>query len=168
MRRLPLLVAVLVVVGGLWPDLAQAQTSYTITTQNAAQDLRIERGRIVANEETCQRQGYPVGCTQAQACVPVGRPPCAGGASCTAAQARAAACNARIYPNTQAGREEMLAFETMIPGLQKLKERGQSLDANAFCEVTWVALTLTERHNECVRAGRGAGSSTTNPCDMCP
>src|SRR5687767_9696001 len=53
------------------------------------------------NRETCERWSLATTCTQAQACTAANA---IGGSSCTAANARAA--NARIFPLTQAGREE--------------------------------------------------------------
>lgn len=101
--------------------------------------------------DTCQRWGLPRTCTQAQACVAASA---VGGASCTAAQARAAA--ARIYPNTFAGREEYVTFEIALPQFLALVSSQQAEDRRAFCE-NWNAATPTTRNNFCTSIGLLAG-----------
>ena len=68
------------------------------------------------NGRVCETRGLPVTCTQAQICVAASAP---GGASCTAAQARQA--QVRIFPQTQAGREEYVAFMIALPKFLELR-----------------------------------------------
>ncbi len=90
------------------------------------------------NARTCLTLGLAVGCTQAQACTAANA---AGGASCTAAQARAA--NVRIWPATLAGREEYVMFQIAVPrfndlagGMDNLKEAVRKLQIPALSTVT--------------------------------
>ena len=88
---------------------ASAQESHVIPVSlaNIAKENSIINGK---NAKTCQRLSLAIGCTQAQACTAASA---AGGASCTAAQARAA--KARIWLLTQPGREEYTIFGIVEP-----------------------------------------------------
>lgn len=88
---------------------ASAQETYSV---NAPAGVVTDITSLVSiqNQRTCERITLASSCTQAQACTQVGA---AGGASCTAAQARAS--NVRIYPATTAGREEWVNQEIVIP-----------------------------------------------------
>lgn len=106
---------------------AAAQESYTVNS-SAAQVVRLTKAVTIQNRQTCASQGFPASCTQATICVQVNA---AGGASCTAAQARAS--NVRIYPNTLAGREEFITFALIVPAFQQLMGTAVSTDQQDFC-----------------------------------
>lgn len=95
------------------------------------------------NGAVCDRGGLPRTCTQAQACTNLQT---AGGASCTAAQARAA--NTRIYPLTQAGREEFVTFGIALPRFLDLVANQREEDRRASC-TAWLALTQGTRDTFC-------------------
>jgi hypothetical protein len=101
--------------------------------------------------DTCQSYALPRTCTQAQICIAASTP---GGASCTAAQARAA--DVRIYPNTFAGREEYVTFEVALPQFLALVSAQQSEDRRAFCE-NWNAASVSTRNTFCTSIGLGTG-----------
>jgi hypothetical protein len=90
-------------------SLASAQETYSVavggTTTNRNSVLgQIQLGRQQNNDDVCVRGNLAKGCTQAQACVAL---LVTGGASCSVADAIAA--NARIYPDSLAGRESFVA-----------------------------------------------------------
>ncbi len=103
------------------------------------------------NGDNCARYSLPRTCTQAQVCTAAGAP---GGASCTAAQARGA--NVRIYPLTQAGREEFVTFGIALPEFLRLVANQQQETRRAFCE-GWNAANTTARNNACSALGLAAG-----------
>jgi hypothetical protein len=154
-RLLPLLLLLL-------PTSAMAQETYQFSS-TAQQQARINRGRLLVNRATCLRLGLPAGfsdaanCTQAQACIQAGA---VGGASCTAAQARAE--NARIYPNTTAGREEAMVFEGVVPWVMGLTTTARATDPDAYCTNFWASANTTTRNAECTKSG------LPNDCDICP
>lgn len=109
------------------------------------------------NGELCARLSLPRTCTQAQACV---APGClaAGGASCSAAQARAAGC--RVYPaSTQAGREEFVTFFIAAPRFIELVAMQNAESKRAFCE----AWTANSGGQASCRTAISAASGT-DPC----
>lgn len=122
MKRLLFLLAIIFL-----PAVAQSQESYTVNS-SAAQVVRLTKAVTIQNRQTCASQGFPASCTQATICVQVNA---AGGASCTAAQARAS--NVRIYPNTLAGREEFVTFSLVVPAFQQLMSTAVSTDQQDFC-----------------------------------
>lgn len=140
---------------------AEAQETYSVGPVSAA---RVTTASIVItkrNGETCLRVNAVGGrtCTQAQACTAGGA---AGGASCTAAQARTA--NVRIYPLTQAGREEFLTFAIALPDLDNMVFQQADENKRAFC-AAWVAATNANKDTICTTlalptgwvAGNGLG-----------
>jgi hypothetical protein len=95
------------------------------------------------NGEVCVRGSLPRTCTQAQACVALS---IAGGASCTAANARNG--SARIYPLTQPGREEFVTFGIALPRFLELVAAQVLEDRRASCEA-WLGLTQGQRDTFC-------------------
>jgi len=105
MKKLVLLAALFICSASL----ASAQETYSVnvggTTTNRNSIVgQIQLGRQQNNDDVCSRAKLASGCTQAQACVALG---VVGGASCTGADAITA--NARIYPDSLAGRESFVA-----------------------------------------------------------
>jgi hypothetical protein len=137
---------------------ASAQETYSFSA-TSGQVTRVDRGRLTTNAKTCLRLAQGVGCTQAQACTAAGA---AGGASCTAAQARAA--NARIYPATQAGREEFLGFELIVPGLNNLINLAVAFDQSEFCRLFKLA-TANAQNDVCADVSY---TPVSGQCEVCP
>lgn len=149
------------VVGLASPASAQETFSFSAT---ANQVTRVDRGRLVTNAKTCQRLSTVASpltftCTQAQACVNAGA---AGGASCTAAQARAA--NARIYPATLAGREEFLGFGIIVPEISNLMNVAVSFDQSEFCRLFKLAAAGSQ-NTVCTTIGY---TPVSGQCEVCP
>lgn len=129
---------------------AQAQESYTIPAN--ATNVTTLTGVITAkNGDQCNRAGLPRTCTQAQLCTAKG---VAGGASCTAVQARTA--DARIFPLTQAGREEFTTHAIAAPRFAELVAEVAADQKRDFCE-RWAASTQTAKNNACAAFGAAAG-----------
>jgi len=144
MRKLVLALFVLTLSAGV----AQAQEVYSLPvgSGNVASLSVVITGR---NGALCNRYGLALTCTQAQVCPLAGA---AGGASCTAAQARAA--KARIFPLTQAGREEFTTFEIALPKFLELVAEEKAEQRRAFC-VAWLAKTQPERDAICTGCDPG-------------
>ena len=141
MRRLAIILAL-----ALLPMLAEAQETYSINA--SAANVTTLTGVITKiNGDLCAATGLPRTCTQAQLCTAASVP---GGASCTAAQARAA--NARIYPLTQAGREEFTTFGIAAPKFLELVAEVQADQKRDACE-KWTAATQTAKNNACAAIG---------------
>ena len=150
MKRLVLLLSLIFI-----PALAQAQESYNVAA-TAGQVTRLTKAVTIQNRQTCAASGFPASCTQAQVCTFVNA---AGGASCTAAQARAA--NVRIYPNTLAGREEFVTFALVVPAFQQLVSTAPSTDQQDFCAAFKAAAPATQ-NSTCATYGLAAA------CEPCP
>lgn len=90
-------------------------------------------------------------CTQGQICLAVNAP---GGASCTAAQARGA--GVRLFPTTQAGREEFVTFGLVLPQFQDQLEAVPSWQRYRQC-LTWQAGNAATRDSMCTQSGLSAG-----------
>lgn len=127
-----------------------AQESYTISA-NAGQVADLTLIVSANNGRTCLRLGQVELCTQAQACVAAGA---TGGASCTAGQARAA--NARIFPATQAGREEFVTFVIAAPRFQDMKQGIVGYDQER-AKANWTVFNQAQKDAACASLGRAAG-----------
>jgi hypothetical protein len=149
MRKLLLALFVLAV-GGV----ANAQESYSIPA-TASQVTDVTSIAIAKNKKTCVRLGLAIGCTQAQACTAANA---AGGASCTAAQARNA--NARIFvSSTQAGREEYVSFQIVLPAFQDQIAAVPGQTQREAC-ANWQTFNQTQKDAACTAAG------ITAPCTL--
>lgn len=130
------------------PDLSvHAQESYTVSA-NANQQAQITEQVTESNVRTCRRLSTVASpltdtCTQAQACVNAGA---AGGASCTPLQARQA--NARIFPQTTAGREEYITFTMVATDVQDRDLRLAKLYQERQCSA-WLAASGAQRNVIC-------------------
>lgn len=145
MKKLLIVLAVLVA------PLAAAQETYSISA-SAGQVSDLTAIVTGANLATC-RLWVPAtpACTQAQACTAANAP---GGASCTAAQARGV--NARIFPQTQAGREEFVTFQIAAPNFISMKATLPQQTRPAYC--TWFNLQAQgTQDSECSKIGLSAG-----------
>lgn len=147
MRRLFILLGLAFI-----PCLASAQEIYTVNA-NANQVARLTRSAWRANAITCLNHTLPIGCTQTQACVSVGLP-----SGCTPAQARGG--NVRIWPATQAGREEFVIFFMILPVFKALEKDDAGFDSQQFC-VAWPSLSQATKDGICTAAGLTAG------CELC-
>lgn len=146
-------ILLLLLVGMAAPAMAQETYSLSATAQQVS-DLTL----IVtaANGRACESFNLAETCTQAQACTAANA---AGGASCTAAQARAA--NARIFPLTQPGREEFVTFMIAAPRFQDFKVGIVGRDHDKMCQF-WSTATQVQKDTTCTSVGRSAG------CQLCP
>ncbi len=125
---------------------ATAQEAYSISA--SAQNVTDLTSVVAAkNVKTCLRLGQVAACTQAQACTAASA---AGGASCTASQARAV--NARIFPATLAGREEYTAFQIVLPAFldQLAAVPGQ---AQKQACLAWQGYNTTQKNTACTAFG---------------
>lgn len=129
---------------------ASAQETYSLAA-TAANVSTLTDIITFQNVDTCQRFALTATCTQAQACTAAGA---VGGSSCTAAQARAA--SARIWVNTQAGREEFVTFQIALPRFLDLQSSLSSLKATIQARAAALA-TQTAKDNSCAQLGLPAG-----------
>jgi len=134
---------------------AIAQESYTVPI-SAGNQLTMTDIVRMHNEKICWRLGLADNCTQAQACTAANA---AGGASCTAAQARAVA--ARVYTNNTAGREEFHIQETAVPALAIKIADLVSHNQERMCR-NWGTFNQTQKDNLCTAAGLSAGCKLCN------
>lgn len=140
--------------------ISSAQETYSFSA-NATQVNRVDRGRLTTNAKACVRAGQSVTCTQAQACTPPALN-CTNGASCTAAQARA--CGQRIYPATQAGREEFLGFGIIVVGLSDLQNLAVAYDQTEFCRLFKIT-SGANQNTVCTTIGY---TPVSGQCEVCP
>ena len=138
----------------LLPALASAQETYSISaTAGQVTDLA---GIVTAhNERTCERLGQAASCTQAQACTAAGL-----ASGCSAATARNN--NVRIFPATQAGREEFVTHMIVAPRFVDMKAAVDARAREKF-RAACLAASQSERDAACA-AIPNAGSS----CGICP
>lgn len=154
----------LVLAAAFCAPFALAQETYSISANaNQVTDLTAIVG--AANTAVCDRLGLAIGCTQAQACTGAQAP---GGASCTAAQARSV--NARIYPQTQAGREEFVVFEIAAPKFQELRfSLVLQSSQKELCDfwATAPRAGANSKDNVCSAAGLPTSVSAPTGCELC-
>lgn len=148
MRKVLLFVLGLVALA--WP--AESQETYSIAA-NASQHADLRQHVLGVNRSTCRRLQLVPTCTQAQACTAAQAP---GGASCTAAQARGA--NARIWPDSQAGREEYVTFVWVAPHFVEARATLPNQGMGDYC-IWWATQNQTTRDAECAKVGAPAGCS---------
>lgn len=149
--RYPLIVLAFV----LTTAAAEAQETYSVNA-TAGQVTDLVSIAAAENEKVCYRYNLALTCTQAQACTAAGA---AGGASCTAAQARAA--QARIFPATQAGREEFVTFKMLAPVFIDQRASIGGWHRERLC-IFWSSANQTQKDALCT----GSGQSTN--CNLCP
>lgn len=138
---------------------AYAQEAYTVNA-SAGQVSDLQQYTLSLNRALCRTLNLAVTCTQAQACTAGNA---AGGASCTASQARAA--NVRIWPDTLAGREEYNLFFVAAPKLVEIRNLSPITFVPGpamgdYC-VWWTAQNATTRNAECSKVG------APNGCSVC-
>jgi len=155
MKKLLLLLPLLLLAAA-----AHAQEAYSISA-TANQVNNLTDIVTTANARTCLRLTATEICTQAAACTAANAP---GGSSCTAAQARGA--NARIYPLTQAGREEFVTFVFVAPQFIGALGDPVAFEFERAC-ANWTAFTNTQKNSACQALGRTA-STVAVPCRLCP
>lgn len=119
---------------------ASAQEAYTLNLGGNAENTKaakqtqvgmVNLGRLQWNEDVCKAGSLPATCTQAQACAALN---VAGGASCSAAAALAA--DARIYPDSVAGREGFIVnvmVKKVSPTYLSEQVVRDKAKADAFC-----------------------------------
>jgi hypothetical protein len=95
--------------------------------------------------------GLATSCTQAQACTAANAP---NGASCNAAQARSV--GARIFPATEAGREEFVIFQITVPEFNRMREKIAQRHQELLC-VFWGTANQTQKDAICTAASLPAG-----------
>jgi hypothetical protein len=153
MKRYSLLVVGLLLSAGV----VSAQENYTVAA-TAGQVLDLTDIVTAYNEQTCLTRGQVFTCTQAQACVGPGVS-CVGGAACTAAQART--CGARIFPLTQAGREEYVTFQLVAPDFVAQRAALSTWYQDRQCRF-WATANGATRSSMCTTAG------LPSTCRLCP
>jgi hypothetical protein len=139
MRKLLILavLAALLVTPGAW-----SQETYTISA-GAANVTTLSAVIMGQNGTICATYALTRTCTQAQVCTAAGTP---GGSGCTAVQARTA--GVRIYPLTQAGREEYVTFGIALPRFLELVAAQTAETLRATC-TAWNALSQSARDTFC-------------------
>lgn len=136
----------------LLANIAVAQETYSISA-TAGQVASLAEIIAVDNVTTCITWGFSPGCTQGDVCIAAGA---TGGASCTAAQARAK--GVRLWPATQAGREEYVIFSIAAPEFQSRKARYVQVSKSAYC--WWFDHSnQTVKDAECTKVGFSSGCS---------
>lgn len=135
----------------------EAQETYSLSA-SAGQVADLRQYVLAINRGTCRRLAAAGGlaCNQAQACTAANAP---GGSGCSATQARNAGC--RIWPDTQAGREEFVTFQWNAPRFLEAKASLPSLAAPDYCD-WWGAQNQTTKDAECTKIGAPTG------CSICP
>lgn len=139
---------------------AEAQENYSVSL-SANQVTRLERVRVFVNEEECKAANLPVSCTQADLCLARGL------GACSDAQARAAGF--RIYPATQAGREELFmdtAREQVLELEHKANKRDfvcTTLECRQKACDSFAAMTTRQKDTVCFALGLSAGCSLDCP-----
>ena len=145
---------------------ASAQETYSVTIGGTTANRnsmvgQIDLGRTQNNTDVCARALQAPTCTQAQACTGLNVP---GGAACTPAQATAA--EARIYPNSTAGREAFVAalmVRAYAPNYLAEQIRREAAAYLGWCQVA----DQTARNQVCaiINAANPAIPATgCNPC----
>ncbi len=158
MKQFLLAVAALFVISGT----ASAQESYT-TPVGAQNVVKVNRARLRWNAAVCARYALSATCTQAQVCVPAG---VAGGASCTAAAARAV--DVEIFANTQPGRElyfiHQLLVKLVVPSLQS----SDVIDDITAQQRNWTLGNDTVKNAMCLAAGAPVPATVVLGCNLYP
>lgn len=158
MKKLLLLIFPLMV---LAQSSQAAQETYSVTAP--AQDVAfIDRSRVKRNTAVCARFNLAASCTQGQACTAAGA---AGGASCTAIQARAV--DVEIFANTLAGRETFFIQKI----LKRVRDEVLKLelgndDAAQKC-INWRAGNDTVKDAMCAAAGSPVPATVALGCQLC-
>lgn len=141
---------------------ADAQETYSLSaTANQVTDLR--QHVLAENRALCRRYSVALASCQTSQGTICAAANAAGGASCTAAQARAA--GVRVWPDTQAGREEFVTFSWVAPDFQAARtETPQPFIPGPamgdYCE-WWKAQNQTTKDAECSKI------SAPTPCVVC-
>jgi hypothetical protein len=131
---------------------AFAQENYTVPA-NAGNVTQLRQIIGAHNALVFDGAVLPIGSTQAQVCTALSIP---GGASCTAAAARSR--GARIYADSQAGREEYLIFELALPGFLSKLATVPASNVVARC-VVFAAMNQTDKNTELAALGQPTGTS---------
>jgi hypothetical protein len=129
---------------------AAAQETYSLPA-SAGNVTTLSGVMTGQNGDNCARYFLARTCTQAQICAAAAAP---GGSGCSAAQARSA--GVRIYPLTQAGREEFVTFGIALPAFLQLVNNQKAEDRRAFCE-GWAATSVANRNAFCTTMGQASG-----------
>jgi hypothetical protein len=139
-----------------WAGLASAQETYSIALGGTSENTKaakqtqvgmVNLGRLQWNEDVCKAGSLPATCTQAQACAALN---VAGGASCTAAAALAA--DARIFPDSLAGREGFIV-NVMVKKVSPTYLSEQVVRDKAKADVFCASAGATALENFCSLIG---------------
>jgi hypothetical protein len=156
MYRLLLFLGFLGLLVGLSPTSAQAQETYNLSA-NATQAADLRQHVLAMNRALCRAAQLPISCTQGDVCLARS---VVGGASCTAANARDA--NSRIWPDTQAGREEFVTFQWVLPRFLAARGSLPQLHIADYCDWFNNVANQTQRNADCTKIG------APSPCTICP
>lgn len=151
-----LLLCAVLAISGLAADTAQAQETYTLNA-TAGQVTDLTSIVTSANARTCIRVGAAGGesCTQAQACSAIGNP-----TNCSSTASVARGLNVRIFPLTQAGREEYVTFTWVAPLFIAAIDDPTAFEHERAC-INWQGFNTTQRNAVCTAFGRPTG------CRLC-
>jgi hypothetical protein len=144
MKKLLIILGLLALAGATIAD-----ETYSFSAPTAWVD-KIDLGRVQHNDNVCTGLGLSIGCSQSDACTAAGA---AGGASCTAGQARAAEC--WLVPDSQEGREDFIGYLIIADAARDFEEEQQRRDRatiRAFCEAS-----SANKDALCALAGLSAG-----------
>jgi len=134
---------------------AIAQETYSIPA-NAGQVSDLTAIVDANNGRVCERLNLATNCAQSLACSTANA---AGGSGCSAAQARAAAV--RIFPQTQAGREEFVQFMIAAPKFLAIKTDIILRAQERLCAF-WSTANQTQKDALCTSSGQSAGCLLCN------
>lgn len=130
----------------LSPVFAEAQETYSVSA-SVAQVAELRHYTLALNRATCRSLSLPATCTQAQACP-----------GCTNAQARQQ--DRRIWPDSQAGREEFVIFVWIAPDYDAIRTATPGKVLEDYC--AWFrAQNQAGKDAECSKIGAPAS------CNVC-
>lgn len=133
-------IAGLILLGALAvPAAAQDPTgneTYTFTTSSIEQALRVNLGRRIHNEKTCNSAALALDCTQAQVRAVTGHE------------------TDSIYANDLAGRTLFLLREILLPWFQTVLNQAETWE-QIRAGLTWCAASQADKDATCTSAGIG-------------
>lgn len=129
------LLAILII---LWAIPASAQETYDFSVTAGQITNVVNPARVTFNEQNCAAANLVLTCTEVQL------------------QAVAGFGSARIYADTQAGRDEWFEDVVITPLIPQFKSATKQWDL-ARAKVDWNDKSRANKDIECVHAGRAAG-----------
>ena len=128
------LVAILI----LWAGPALAQESYTLNATAGNITNFIDPGRVSYNEQACNAAALPLTCTEAQL------------------QAVEGHETDRIYPDSQAGRQDYVVQVILQPRIPEIRNDMRRWD-RIKAQLAWAGFNRTQKDAVCSALGLPAG-----------